>query len=447
MTQKKYFIITFVILFLFSSNETEAQIKDISIHANKLISDTALSGGHVGICIYDAGTEKLCYKYNADKYFIPASTTKLFSTFACLKFLGDSLSGIRYKETKDTIYIVPTGDPTLLAKDFINQRVYDFLKNIKKPIRFEDVETKMEKFGRGWAWDDYNEDYMAERSSFPVYENLVSVNCTFAGKNQGNHELYMNPMIKQINVHFNKNSAAKETTIKRDLSGNNLEIIYNEKDADCKKKIPFYTNGSETAIQILKEKIPTLYNSYKICSASDIQSYNTIKSQSTDSVLRKMMFESDNFYAEQLLLMSSNQKLGFMSDQIFIDSLLSNELKELPQQPQWIDGSGLSRYNLFTPESFVFLLNKMKNEFGLERLKKILPTGGKGTLKNYYQPESNFIFAKTGTLSNHSALSGYLITKKGKLLIFSVMANNYFSKASSVRKGIEKFLRSIRNEN
>ena len=185
----------------------------------------------------------------------------------------------------------------------------------------------------------------------------------------------------------------------------------------------------------------------KKLTAEKFASYKSLKSQPTDSVLRKMMYESDNFFAEQLLLMSSTQKLGYMSDQIFIDSILSNELKDLPQKPKWVDGSGLSRYNLFTPKSFVFLLNKMKNEFGLERLKSILPTGGKGTLKNYFQSDSSYIFAKTGTLSNHSSLCGYLITKKGKLLIFSLMANNYFSKASSVRKSFERFLKDLRNEN
>ena len=92
----------------------------------------------------------------------------------------------------------------------------------------------------------------------------------------------------------------------------------------------------------------------------------------------------------------------------------------------------------------MYILNKTKNEFGWDRIKNILPTGGTGTLSSYYKKDSSFIYAKTGTLSNNCALSGYLITKKGKLLIFSVLANNYISGATPVRRAVEKFLLAIR---
>ena len=82
----------------------------------------------------------------------------------------------------------------------------------------------------------------------------------------------------------------------------------------------------------------------------------------------------------------------------------------------------------------------------LERIKNILPTGGTGTLSSYYKKDSSFIYAKTGTLSNNCALSGYLITKKGKFLVFSVLANNYQTGATPVRKAVEHFLEAIREK-
>jgi D-alanyl-D-alanine carboxypeptidase/D-alanyl-D-alanine-endopeptidase (penicillin-binding protein 4) len=157
-----------------------------------------------------------------------------------------------------------------------------------------------------------------------------------------------------------------------------------------------------------------------------------------------MMHRSDNFFAEQTLLMVSNEHLGYMSDEKIIDTLLKSDLKDVPQKPKWVDGSGLSRYNLFTPQSFVYILNKTKNEFGWDRVKNILATGGTGTLASYFKKDSGFIYAKTGTLSNNCALSGYLITQKGKLLIFSVLTNNYPTGATPVRKAVEKFLLDIR---
>jgi D-alanyl-D-alanine carboxypeptidase/D-alanyl-D-alanine-endopeptidase (penicillin-binding protein 4) len=159
-----------------------------------------------------------------------------------------------------------------------------------------------------------------------------------------------------------------------------------------------------------------------------------------------MMHRSDNFFAEQSLLMVSNEKLGVMNDEKIIDTLLKTDFKDLPQKPRWVDGSGLSRYNLFTPQDFVFILSKMKNEFGMERIKGILPTGGTGTISNYYKADSNFIFGKTGTLSGVVAFSGFLYTKKGKLLIFSTLVNNHQASSTAVRRAVEKFIEGIRNK-
>jgi D-alanyl-D-alanine carboxypeptidase/D-alanyl-D-alanine-endopeptidase (penicillin-binding protein 4) len=159
-----------------------------------------------------------------------------------------------------------------------------------------------------------------------------------------------------------------------------------------------------------------------------------------------MMHRSDNFFAEQSLLMVSNELLGIMNDEKIIDTLLKTDFKDLPQKPRWVDGSGLSRYNLFTPQDFVAILNKMKNEFGMERIKTILPTGGKGTISSYYKTETGYIFAKTGTLSGVVAFSGFLYTKKNKLLIFSVLVNNHQSSATDVRRAVEKFLQGVRNK-
>ena len=188
----------------------------------------------------------------------------------------------------------------------------------------------------------------------------------------------------------------------------------------------------------------TVYKSYF---TDDKRNEKEFHSQPTDSVLKPMMHYSDNFFAEQSLLMVSTKLLGVMNDEKIIDTLLKTDFKDLPQKPHWVDGSGLSRYNLFSPQDFVAILNKMKDAFGMERIKNILATGGTGTLSNYYIAESGYIFAKTGTLSGVVAISGFLYTKKNKLVIFSVLINNHQSNATNIRRAVEKFIEEIRNKN
>ena len=158
-----------------------------------------------------------------------------------------------------------------------------------------------------------------------------------------------------------------------------------------------------------------------------------------------MMHRSDNFFAEQVLLMAAYNKLGLMDDDSMIANLLRTDLADLPNRPRWVDGSGLSRYNIFTPLSFVAILNKMKNEFPFERIKTIFPTAGEGTLSSYAKTDSGFIYAKTGTLSGVVALSGFLYTRKNRLLIFSILVNNYRVSAPDVRRKIQQFLSFLRN--
>ncbi len=442
--------------------------KKISKQADAiLLNDSAISKGHIGISIYEPATNTYWYNYNATKYFVPASNTKLFTLYAGMKYLGDSLVGIRYQNSNDTaINIITTGDPTFLHPGFKNQPVLYFLKARNKTIHLCG-QLKDSALGYGWAWDDYSDDYMVERSAFPVHGNTVKVAVSgfnYIGTRVSRPTWNITPkyfenfidsefvldkrswLIRDTNISKQK---TQSFIIKRDRTTNKLNLVQGT-SRFSNTEIPFAVNGIETSIEILRNEFGfkvvegCLSDNSLYPGIPDHLQYHKIKSQPSDSLFKPMMYRSDNFFAEQTLLMASNEHLGYMNDAAIIDTLLKLDLKDVPQKPKWVDGSGLSRYNLFTPQSFVYILNKMKNEFGLDRLKNILPTGGTGTISSYYKKDSGFIYAKTGTLSNNCALSGFLITKKGKLLIFSVLANNYQSGATPVRKAVERFLVGIR---
>src|SRR3954452_6798789 len=73
-----------------------------------LIDKPDLTNAHIGICIYDPWKNKWLYNYHGNKYFIPASNTKIMTCYAAMKYLGDSLIGLRYMEQDDTIKIIPS---------------------------------------------------------------------------------------------------------------------------------------------------------------------------------------------------------------------------------------------------------------------------------------------------------------------------------------------------
>lgn len=400
---------------------------------------------HIGISVYDVEADKYIYDYQGDKYFVPASNTKIFSLYAGMKFLKDSLPGINYYETADTFFIFPTGDPSLLHPDFKKQPVIEKLQKTTKKLVLIDNNWKEEPLGSGWSWDDYNDDYSAERSSLPVYGNLVK----WTQASQKNTQLELQDSVQtfiysdpEVNwkVKFIEDPTNTTFFVKRKKEENYFEVSQG-KELLKEQSVPFITNGVLSAIELLKD---TVHQKIERQPHTAHLKSGTIFSQPSDSLFRLMMYRSDNFFAEQTLLMVSNEKLGFMNDAAIIDSLLRSDLKDLPQKPVWADGSGLSRYNLFTPQDFVWLLHKMKNEFGWERLKKIFPGAAQGTLKNYFVRDSGFVFAKTGSLSGESALSGFLITQKNKLMIFSVLVNNQPGGATPVRRAVESFLSDIR---
>ena len=145
--------------------------------------------------------------------------------------------------------------------------------------------------------------------------------------------------------------------------------------------------------------------------------------------------------------MTSQQLLGTMDDDAIIDTILKTDFANFPQKPTWVDGSGLSRFNLTTPENYITLLQKMENEFPMERIKTIFAQGGKGTLSNFYKNIPGELYAKTGTLGNQIALSGYIITNKGSRLLFSVLVANHVSPSTyPVRHAVEQYLTSVMNE-
>jgi D-alanyl-D-alanine carboxypeptidase/D-alanyl-D-alanine-endopeptidase (penicillin-binding protein 4) len=402
-----------------------------------VLGDSALKTAHVGISIYEPATGKWWYNYQGDKYFVPASNTKIPTCYAAMKYLGDSLVGLRYTLSSDELSIEPAGDPTFLHPEYRRQPVLAFLQAATKRLSLSLAHWDDQPWGSGWSWNDYSESYMAERSAMPMYGNVVRFSAPLNGLKvvPSYFARFATPDTGQATNYYPSN-------VRRELAANQFRIeARSEKESSA--EAPFFTHNSELVPVLLAD---TLHKTLERKDRKlDRRVALAVYSQPTDSMLRPMMYRSDNFYAEQSLLMVSNEVLGVMNDARIIDTILKTDFKDLPHRPRWVDGSGLSRYNLFTPQDMVVILDKMQREFGMERIKGIFPTGGTGTLGTYYRELAGQIYAKTGTLSGVVALSGYLYTRQNKLLIYSVLVNNHQASATAVRRAVETFLTNLRN--
>ncbi len=420
-----------IALFLLVSCSTQKRISIIAHTA--LLDKKELSTANIGMVVFDPVINSYLYDYQANHLFIPASNTKLFSLYAGLQYLPDSLVAARVTLDEGIATVQATGDPTFLHPDFTNQPLLKFLQ--KKEITSVRLNTRFasKPFGRGWAWDDYAYDYMAERDPFPIYGNLATV--IFSGDTIRTIPPAIKPFVIGIPV------KGKMWDVTRELGAHFYTMDTTKGSLANTKTI---TMAMEKGLYAARYLADTLHK--EVITDYSPQEPNEsfpIYSQPKDSLFKIMMHRSDNFFAEQTLLMAANEYLGEMNDAKMIDTLLKTDLKDLPQKPRWVDGSGLSRYNLFSPKDFVWILQKLQNEFGEARLKIILPGANEGTLEGLYKGYEEHIYAKTGSLSNHLALSGYILTRKNRPLIFSIIVNNHQALNADIRKGIESFITSL----
>lgn len=377
-----------------------------------------------GFVLYNPITKNEIISHNGHKFFTPASNTKLFTFYTAYKTLEDSISGLAYYKSKDSLILKGTADPSLLYST-TNSKIINFLKNEKDSIYLVNATIDETNYGSGWAWDDYQYYYMPEKNLLPIYGNIVKYNVS-------------DSLITSTPSYFNeKINVLDSITLRREFRENKF---YFRKGFKKENEVPFITSNllvTELLSEITNKNIQLIPDnkSYK---------YNIIKSVKSDSLYKQMLVKSDNFIAEQLLLQVGKKVANSFSVKNAIDYSLKNYLHDLPQKPRWVDASGLSRYNLFSPNNFIFLLDKMYNEIPLNKLLSYFPEVEKtGTLKRWNKDEKQYIFAKTGSLSNNYNLSGYLITKKGTILIFSYMNNHYQKSTSAIKKDIQKTLSKI----
>ena len=399
-----------IILLIFFSSSLFSQISSKKID-KWISSNDDLNGSVVSIAVKRIDKEKKIVGSGIDTYMTPASNVKISTVLGSI-YYGDTIPIINYKVLNDTLKISPTGYPLLSHPKYRDEDLEKFIKEFKH-IVYHNPKIDLNKYGPGWAWDDYNSYYQAERSEMPIYGNVVQI------IKNSNGEIEVTPNIYKIIFDFEQKNKILRSEKENKFFINPSLIKFGDTIYS-----PFITSRKNT-ISLLENSLGNKVEFKK----DELKDYNTLNTTQSNKIYSAILKDSDNLISESI---AANISLR-LNDTISVDKGV-RLIQNISQQKELFDGSGLSRYNLVTPKSVVSSLNDIYNLIGFDRIKKIFP-------ENYIiQNEKDFVWGKTGTLKNNHNYSGYIITDKNRRYIFSIMINHFTNDLSKIKEAIVDFL-------
>ncbi len=158
---------------------------------------------------------------------------------------------------------------------------------------------------------------------------------------------------------------------------------------------------------------------------------------------------SENQHAElflrQLGLFITGSGTSVQGERV-LRTWLTQQVKIDGEDFMFFDGSGLSGHDLVTPRAITKLLSYAATQPWGAAWKASLPVGGEdGSLRARFPdaPLKDHVYAKTGTLGEARALSGYIDCASGQTLIFSVMVNAHTPRTSDDMKAMDRIVAAI----
>ncbi|THH35521.1 D-alanyl-D-alanine carboxypeptidase/D-alanyl-D-alanine-endopeptidase [Neolewinella litorea] len=439
----------FLFLCSFSAFLTVASAQDISPRLltstldNLIRWNSSFSEGHTGFSLADLDTGEPIYGYNSERYFVPASNVKLLTYYVAQRELSDAAPALYYHDGGgDTTDIWGTGYPLLLHPSFYT---YDTLRGWLADrsgtlIYNLPAAEEVPRYGAGWSWDDYNYGYVYERSSLPVYGNRLFLD--YRGPDTGDTTTGLFGSPPGVAAGLIQN-AAQPRAISRREGSNQFTVGYN-----------FYHPGNfplERPLSVsppfvvgqLREAFPHLDVQLGTAPRPPRSELRQVSVTLPDTLYRKMLQGSDNFLAEQLILLAATHRYGWPDEETFFEYVTDTLFVAMQLgDVRFADGSGLSRYNLVKPRQLTQLLTALDRAVGRDRLRELLPAGGvNGTLERRFtnRPET-FVWAKTGTLSGVTCVSGLVRCRSGRWLAFSFLHNNVMGRTSDYYREMENTL-------
>lgn len=441
----------------------------------------------LGITVWDMTSQKTVFQYNNQSLMQPASVQKLLTALAATKQLGKQFSyqtqlitlaeqpldktQINNGVYSGDIYIEFSGDPTLTFQDL--HQLLGSLSTLGITKLTGNIMLASEQDSQlqapGWVWDDLGICYAAPISPFIINKNCVYGRLSTNGYNKVAKITMMgNRPIDITNDAYFVSPTIDNPVVKPAVTlpvANALPAYLTESVPQCQLTLSRFDNnryhlsgchvGAKSLPLAIAISDPQIYAQHII--AKQLESlgirYNhpitTIKmnkqpkfmaqrqviashqSDALPQLLETMLLESDNLIADSLL-----KKLGEVYYQTPSDFARSGQaLKTILYSigidlstANIADGSGLSRYNLLTPEHVLSVLTVIYQQPEYRFLLDLLPESGvSGTLryKRYFNksPLKHHVFAKTGSMLGIANLAGRVNVSNGHNYLFVLFEN------------------------
>ena len=441
----------------------------------------------LGITVWDMTSQKTVFQYNNQSLMQPASVQKLLTALAATKQLGKQFSYQTQLTTladqpldktqisngvySGDIYIEFSGDPTLTFQDL--HQLLGSLSTLGITKLTGNIMLASEQDSQlqapGWVWDDLGICYAAPISPFIINKNCVYGRLSTNGYNKVAKITMMgNRPIDITNDAYFVSPTIDNPVVKPAVTlpmANALPAYLTESVPQCQLTLSRFDNnryhlsgchvGAKSLPLAIAISDPQIYAQHIIAKQLESLgiSYNhpitTIKmnkqpkfmaqrqviashqSDALPQLLETMLLESDNLIADSLL-----KKLGEVYYQTPSDFARSGQaLKTILYSigidlstANIADGSGLSRYNLLTPEHVLSVLTVIYQQPEYRFLLDLLPESGvSGTLryKRYFNksPLKHHVFAKTGSMLGIANLAGRVNVSNGHNYLFVLFEN------------------------
>jgi D-alanyl-D-alanine carboxypeptidase/D-alanyl-D-alanine-endopeptidase (penicillin-binding protein 4) len=407
---------------------------------------------------------------DGDKYFIPASNAKLFTTAAVLRLLGTnyrirtSLVAQRSPDAAGEIagglWVVGRGDPSFTTdslKALVKQLVQKGVKRVKGGIHAAPIFSDS-GLGLGWEWQDLQEDYAAIAHALTINENVLDWTIKPFQVGQPVDFSWDSPGLASGWIVENQAKTGIKgikNTLKLERPLNSQRLIISgqiPQDAEPELGATAVPNPSAHFLKLLTAELiaqgiqtdPELASPDRISkrqSGLPQVELAAVASPTVAELVRTTDKDSNNLYAELLLRQlgqrSSHTQMDAGESGLQAVTAFAQKLGIATDSFNLADASGLSRRNAIAPRAFVQLLQVMNGD---RVFKDSLPIAAvDGTLKNRFKhtaAQAN-LTAKTGTLSDAVSLSGYVTPAAYDELVFSVLLNNSNLSAKDAREIVD----------